>query len=111
MTILGGLGTLIGPILGAGLIKYFENIFSAFNRNTLHEIFAFLPDGVENVVVSVVGLFVGGGWHLTLGLMFVIVVVFLPGGIVEGFLRIGKLFGLGRDKGSPTPSSQNQAAE
>ena len=28
MTILGGVGTLIGPVLGAGLIKYFENIFS-----------------------------------------------------------------------------------
>ena len=28
MTILGGAGTLIGPILGAGLIKYFENFFS-----------------------------------------------------------------------------------
>lgn len=27
MTILGGAGTLVGPMLGAGLIKYFENIF------------------------------------------------------------------------------------
>jgi ABC-type branched-subunit amino acid transport system permease subunit len=32
MTILGGAGTLIGPILGAGIIKYFENIFSSFNH-------------------------------------------------------------------------------
>jgi len=31
MTILGGVGTLFGPILGAAIIKYFENIFSAFN--------------------------------------------------------------------------------
>src|SRR5690606_12679977 len=28
MTILGGTGTLLGPILGAGIIKYMENIFS-----------------------------------------------------------------------------------
>ena len=28
MTILGGVGTLLGPVLGAGFIKYFENIFS-----------------------------------------------------------------------------------
>ena len=28
MTILGGAGTLMGPVLGAGFIKYFENIFS-----------------------------------------------------------------------------------
>ncbi|MEC8014970.1 MAG: branched-chain amino acid ABC transporter permease, partial [Pseudomonadota bacterium] len=31
MTILGGAGTLIGPVLGAGFIKYFENIFSKIN--------------------------------------------------------------------------------
>ena len=35
MTILGGAGTLIGPVLGAGLIKYFENIFSSFNDQIL----------------------------------------------------------------------------
>lgn len=92
MTILGGLGTLIGPMIGAGVIKYFENIFSAFNSNVLHDIFSFLPDGLENVVVQVVGLFVGSGWHLTLGLLFMIVVIFLPGGIVEGFERIRARF-------------------
>lgn len=32
MTILGGAGTLIGPVLGAGFIKYFENIFSKINE-------------------------------------------------------------------------------
>ena len=31
MTILGGVGTLVGPVIGAWLIKYFENIFSAIN--------------------------------------------------------------------------------
>ena len=36
MTILGGTGTLIGPVLGAGFIKYFENIFSKINDNVLH---------------------------------------------------------------------------
>ncbi|MDP3316839.1 MAG: branched-chain amino acid ABC transporter permease, partial [Devosia sp.] len=35
MTILGGVGTLIGPVIGAWLIKYFENIFSAFNEQIL----------------------------------------------------------------------------
>ena len=35
MTILGGVGTLVGPVIGAWLIKYFENIFSAFNDSTL----------------------------------------------------------------------------
>ena len=31
MTIFGGAGTLLGPVFGAGLIKYMENIISAFN--------------------------------------------------------------------------------
>lgn len=84
MTILGGAGTLLGPLFGAGIIKYFENIFSAMNDVQLHEIFAFLPDWLENIVVAITGEFVGEGWHLTLGLLFMIVVIFLPGGVVEG---------------------------
>ncbi len=96
MTILGGAGTLLGPLFGAGIIKYFENIFSALNNQTLHEIFAFLPDWLENIVVVIAGEFVGEGWHLTLGLLFMIVVIFLPGGVVEGIRRasayIRKLF-------------------
>ena len=37
MTILGGAGTLIGPVLGAGLIKYMENILSKINKDIMHE--------------------------------------------------------------------------
>ncbi|MBV1894907.1 MAG: branched-chain amino acid ABC transporter permease [Rhodobacteraceae bacterium] len=84
MTILGGVGTLIGPILGAGFIKYFENIFSKINDATLHSWFGFLPDGIENGVVWVLEHFVGAGWHMTLGVLFMLVVIFLPGGLVEG---------------------------
>lgn len=92
MTILGGMGTLIGPILGAGLIKYFENIFSAFNEKVLHEIFDFLPTFLEDFMVFIVNPFVGEGWHLTLGALFMVVVIFLPGGIMEGFDRIRNRF-------------------
>ncbi len=88
MTILGGAGTLMGPVLGAGFIKYFENIFSKINDTVLHGWFAFLPDGIEDALVFVVQPFVGKGWHLTLGLVFMLVVVFLPGGLVEGGQRI-----------------------
>ncbi|GHA35874.1 hypothetical protein GCM10007989_34870 [Devosia pacifica] len=88
MTILGGVGTLVGPVIGAWLIKYLENIFSAFNEGMLHATFSWLPDGVEDIVVAVTSKFVGEGWHLTLGLVFVLIVVFLPGGIMEGVRRI-----------------------
>jgi ABC-type branched-subunit amino acid transport system permease subunit len=96
MTILGGAGTLIGPVLGAGMIKYFENIFSKINDNILHQWFAFLPDGLEDTLVFLVHPFVGKGWHLTLGLMFMLVVIFLPGGLVQGGQRIGRLFARGK---------------
>jgi branched-chain amino acid transport system permease protein len=92
MTILGGVGTLIGPVLGAGMIKYMENIVSKINSDILHTWFAFLPDGLEDLVVTLIYPFVGKGWHLTLGLMFMLVVIFLPGGLVEGGQRIAKLF-------------------
>jgi ABC-type branched-subunit amino acid transport system permease subunit len=111
MTILGGVGTLVGPMLGAGLIKYFENIFSSFNNNLLHEVFSALPDGLENIVVKVVGLFVGGGWHLTLGLLFMVIVIFLPGGIVEGFQKIGKVLRKGLGGSSSSSAPPKQAAE
>ena len=92
MTILGGAGTLLGPVLGAGFIKYFENIFSKINDTVLHSWFSILPDGLENAVVGVLHFFVGKGWHLTLGIVFMMVVIFLPGGLVEGANRIYKRF-------------------
>ncbi|MEL6680557.1 MAG: branched-chain amino acid ABC transporter permease [Pseudomonadota bacterium] len=89
MTILGGAGTLLGPVLGAGVIKYFEAIFSRINKTELAEIFSFLPASVNETLVTIMSLFVGKGWHLTLGLMFMLVVIFLPGGLMEGLRRIG----------------------
>ncbi len=88
MTILGGVGTMVGPVLGAILIKYFENIFSSFNSQTLHHFFGILPDTLEKIAVAVSGLFVGEGWELTLGVLFMLIVIFLPGGLMEGIRRI-----------------------
>ena len=92
MTILGGVGTLIGPVLGAGAIKYMENILSKINSDILHQWFAFLPDGLEDFVITLIYPFIGKGWHLTLGLIFMAVVIFLPGGLVEGGQRIARMF-------------------
>jgi ABC-type branched-subunit amino acid transport system permease subunit len=110
MTILGGAGTLIGPVLGAGFIKYFENIFSKINDNVLHQWFAFMPDGLENLMVTIIHPFVGKGWSLTLGLMFMAVVIFLPGGLVEGGQRIGRLFRR-KKAADDTPSAVKTPAE
>lgn len=109
MTILGGVGTLIGPVLGAGAIKYFENIFSAFNANMLHSTFAALPDWLENGLVTIVSPFVGEGWHMTLGLLFMAVVIFLPGGFMEGITRTKQY--IERKRKGPTDARAERVKE
>lgn len=104
MTILGGAGTLIGPVLGAGMIKYMENIISKINKGILESWFSLFPDGVGDVLVAVVYPFIGKGWHLTLGLVFMLVVIFLPGGLMEGLRRLSGLF-------SPTRKSTGSSAK
>jgi ABC-type branched-subunit amino acid transport system permease subunit len=109
MTILGGVGTLIGPVLGAGVIKYMENILSKINKDVLNEWFAFMPDGLEDFIVFLVYPFIGKGWHLTLGILFMLVVIFLPGGLVEGGQRIGKWIknrGKAKDTGGSTEPAE-----
>ena len=91
MTVLGGVGTLLGPILGATTIKYFENIFSAFNEQVLQQIFDFLPQSLADFMVVITSPFVGEGWHLTLGLLFMVIIIFIPGGLIEGIQRITNL--------------------
>ena len=109
MTILGGSGTLLGPVIGAGVIKYFENIFSAFNDTILEQAYSFLPETMQHIMVQVSSLFVGEGWHLTLGALFMLIVIFLPGGLMEGMRRIRNLFvskpsgGAGSDGNADTP--------
>ncbi|MEK0163234.1 MULTISPECIES: branched-chain amino acid ABC transporter permease [unclassified Phaeobacter] len=107
MTILGGAGTLIGPVLGAGFIKYFENIFSKINDNVLHSWFSFMPDGIEDAMVFIVHPFIGKGWHLTLGILFMLVVIFLPGGLVEGGQKLrGWIQGRKHEKDSPSGKTE-----
>ena len=98
---MGGVGTLIGPLLGAGIIKYLENIFSALNKSELTEIFSFMPEWLQTIVVNISNVFVGEGWHLTLGALFMLIVIFLPGGVMEGVTKIKDfilgIFGKGED--------------
>ena len=111
MTILGGVGTLIGPVVGGVVIKYFENIFSSFNDATLHSAFSFLPEFIEKPLVGILSLFVGEGWSLTLGVVFMLIVIFLPGGIMEGVRRLANLFGKGGDGDKKAISGHAQPAE
>jgi ABC-type branched-subunit amino acid transport system permease subunit len=99
MTILGGVGTLFGPILGAATIKYFEQIFSAINDQVLHQAFDFLPELLNKFMVTITSPFVGEGWHLTLGVLFMVIIIFMPGGLIEGVGRLKRLFGFGRSAG------------
>ncbi len=111
MTILGGAGTLLGPVLGAAIIKYFENIFSSFHEAALVSAFDFLPDWLAEPIASVLSLFVGEGWHLTLGAVFMLIVIFMPGGVIEG---LGKLVDLVRrrpDDTAPAAVQQPHSAE
>lgn len=111
MTILGGVGTLLGPILGAATIKYFENIFSAFNEQMLHQTFDFLPEVLNKVMVTITSPFVGEGWHLTLGVLFMIIIIFIPGGLIEGVNRIKRLF-VGKKYAADTnPTVQSSTAQ
>lgn len=111
MTILGGAGTLIGPILGAGAIKYLENVFSKLNEGLLHDWFGILPDGLEGALVWVLSKFTGEGWHLTLGGLFMLVIIFLPGGLVEGGTRIGNWIRNRIGRGTPPSDAASTPAE
>ncbi len=79
MSVIGGLGTLFGPMLGAGIVLYLENVLSA----------------------------VTGQWQLILGLIFIAFVIFLPGGVVDGFQRLWRAVAGRR----PPPASEPGAAE
>ena len=60
MVISGGSGTLLGPIVGAGLVVLMKTVASAY---------------IER-------------WNLVLGAIFVTIVMFMPDGIVPGTRRL-----------------------
>jgi len=66
MSVIGGVNTLLGPMIGAAFMMYFENVVQAF---------------------------IGELWLLILGAIFVLIVIFLPGGFVDGWRRIRKALG------------------
>jgi branched-chain amino acid transport system permease protein len=63
MVISGGTATLLGPIVGAGIVVIMKNVVSAY---------------VER-------------WNMALGIIFVLIITFMPEGLVPGSVRIWKL--------------------
>lgn len=61
-TVVGGVGTIFGPLVGTGVIMWLENIVSAKT----------------------------GAWRLIEGIIFVAVIVFLPNGVIGTFIKKGK---------------------
>jgi len=68
MIILGGAGTLIGPIIGSFFVVYMQNILSAFMER----------------------------WTLIIGILFVLVVICAPTGVVGLWRKEWKRFKRGR---------------
>jgi branched-chain amino acid transport system permease protein len=62
MVISGGTGTLLGPVVGAGLVVVVKNVASAY---------------IER-------------WNFVLGAIFVLIVVFMPDGLVPGLTRLAR---------------------
>lgn len=87
MAVIGGFGTLVGPMIGAGIVLYLENVLSGITAQ----------------------------WHLILGAIFMAFVIFLPGGVMEGGRYVARLFSRDRkqahpaagDTQAPTPAVAN----
>jgi branched-chain amino acid transport system permease protein len=77
MAVIGGTGTLFGPMLGAGIVLYLQNVLSAT-----------IPQ-----------------WLLVQGLIFMAFVVFLPGGVVEAGRRLARALSRGRKRQPPVPDA------
>jgi branched-chain amino acid transport system permease protein len=78
MVISGGAGTLLGPIVGAGLVVIMKNVVSAY-------------------IVR---------WNFMLGAIFVAIVVFMPEGLVPGAARLFRSAGRAMSRTKPAPAAE-----
>ena len=69
MTVLGGAGSLFGPLFGAALYKYIQNIISGMGELVI--------PFTDIVLIHDFGVY----WHLLLGVVFVVIVWAAPDGI------------------------------
>jgi branched-chain amino acid transport system permease protein len=83
MVISGGAGTLLGPIVGAALVVVVKNVVSGFLER----------------------------WNMLLGAIFVVIVIFMPEGLVPGSVRLWQLMRrkLWRQPGETLPSAASES--
>jgi branched-chain amino acid transport system permease protein len=95
MVISGGAGTLLGPVVGAALVVIVKNVVSGVHLD---------GDGVAVFVVN--QLF--QHWNFLLGAIFVLIVVFMPEGLVPGMVRLSRSAwrGLNRRKPVRMPAAE-----
>ena len=85
MVISGGAGTLLGPIVGAGLVVVVKTVVSGF---------------IER-------------WNFLLGAIFVAIVILMPEGLVPGTVRLWRLAGgsVSRQPAARFPAARRQSHE
>jgi branched-chain amino acid transport system permease protein len=81
MVISGGSGTLLGPIFGAAIVVIMKNVVSAY---------------IER-------------WNLVLGLIFILIISFMPEGLVPGSVRLWRTASQAIRKWGQTPSIDRAA--
>lgn len=81
MAYVGGTGTIIGPIIGA--------VFFVLVK----EILSLKLVGLQLKVFGILSLELGELHLMLFGILFILVVLFLPGGFVQAWKRVQKLFG------------------
>jgi branched-chain amino acid transport system permease protein len=79
MVIAGGAGTLFGPIVGAALVVIVKSVVSAYITR----------------------------WNMLLGFIFVVIVIFMPEGLVPGSVRLWRL--AWRRLGAPAAAEPKEA--
>jgi branched-chain amino acid transport system permease protein len=83
MAISGGAGTLLGPVVGAALVVIVKNVVSGVRLTA--------PSGVLLLVImkNVLNTLFEH-WNFLLGAIFVLIVIFVPEGLVPGFVRLAR---------------------
>jgi branched-chain amino acid transport system permease protein len=90
--IIGGFGTLAGPLYGHLFHEFVQGILSTESHGLARFLRSALPEGVlsagvgDVTVVEVINVFIDGRAELYLGLIFIAFVLFMPRGIL-GALR------------------------